>query len=1062
MSMEVGTIDLGLDVNQSYFNRQMRNLASGAERTTTSAFSGLGKKLGAVLGVAALVNFTKSCLDLGSDLAEVQNVVDTTFVKMSSAVNDFANTAIDNFGLSETVAKKYMGTLGTMSKSMGMTETVAYDMAEAITGLAGDVASFYNLSSDEAYTKLKSIWTGETESLKDLGIVMTQTALDQYALNNGLGKTTAKMTEQEKLMLRYQYVMDGLSAAQGDFLRTSDGWANQTRVLSLRFDQLKATLGQGFINALTPVVRMLNNIIARLQVAADTFLDFTNIIFGVNKASQGASTSVGGVLDSATDSANAATGAIKEASKQLAGFDKLNTISSSDSKGSGSGSSEVPGVSIEDMNGNGTEDAIKNSTLIKWFDTVKEKLEPTKVALEKLYDNGIKPLIDFVGTALFNFYDNFLKPVGSWVLGEGLPGLVDACTNLLKYINWDKLNGALKELWEALAPFAVAVGEGFIDFMKDCSEFVGSGIGLLLSGVSDGISAISGAVKGTDSRIIESVGTAVGKLLGALTVVAIGASLGAKLAKVGAGIGAILAKVSQYAGVFSIIAAPVLAEFFASLFSSISKVEKDALDTAIAGLNNSMDDLDAALKRAQESYTGKLNEDRQMKITVDAYFALANKEFLTSDEQGLLKTYAKLLTDNFEGLDEVIDAHTGKYKGTEEEIRNMIAAHQAYVMQVASEEAAIEVTKELLKAQVAYDDAKKAYDDAATSAYEGWKNLPDFLLDTQYSFLPSGWIVNFLGSWDKAYLDDMYEDLEEAEEKLRSAEESQKYYTEQYKHYANEFLKSTSKTATESSKDFTNFSKETTYAYKNFYEGAKLNLPKAEGRVKSAMETLELALGGYVTLAQSAKTDSNKALGGLGNTGNAKKNLGTSLGGMSLLLETHYKTVSTTVDNVKTKVSSMYSTIETKVQGSISKFNEFSKYMSNNDALFNALVNTSTPVYKAPELVPEKKKSVLEIDGHATGCYVKANTPQLAIIGDNKTKGEFVAPEDKLQALLHQAVASGSPASAEMVQLLRALVSNTSEIKNKDLVANVSSNSVFNAVRNESVNYTKRTGRPAF
>ena len=163
---------------------------------------------------------------------------------MSSGINSFAQTAITQFGLSETAAKKYAGTFGAMSKAMGLSESAAYEMSTAVTGLTGDVASFFNLSADEAYTKLKSIWTGETETLKDLGVVMTQTALDNYALNNGFGKTTKNMTEQEKLMLRYRYVMSSLSDAQGDFARTQDSWANQTRVLSLRFESLKATLGQ--------------------------------------------------------------------------------------------------------------------------------------------------------------------------------------------------------------------------------------------------------------------------------------------------------------------------------------------------------------------------------------------------------------------------------------------------------------------------------------------------------------------------------------------------------------------------------------------------------------------------------------------------------------------------------------------------------------------------------------------------------------------------------------------------------------------------------------------------
>lgn len=105
---------------------------------------------------------------------------------MTKQVDAFAKAAADAFGLSETMAKKYVGTLGAMSKSFGYSESAAYDMATALTGLTGDVASFYNLSQEEAYTKLKSVFTGETESLKELGVVMTQSALDQMGLVEGL------------------------------------------------------------------------------------------------------------------------------------------------------------------------------------------------------------------------------------------------------------------------------------------------------------------------------------------------------------------------------------------------------------------------------------------------------------------------------------------------------------------------------------------------------------------------------------------------------------------------------------------------------------------------------------------------------------------------------------------------------------------------------------------------------------------------------------------------------------------------------------------------------------
>lgn len=140
------------------------------------SFNGLGsavKKIGLLIGgafaVGKLVQFGKECVELGSDLAEVQNVVDVTFATMSDKVNEFAKNAMVSAGLSETMAKRYVGTFGAMSKSFGFSESQAYDMSTALTQLTGDVASFYNISQDLAYIKLKSVFTGETETLKDLG-----------------------------------------------------------------------------------------------------------------------------------------------------------------------------------------------------------------------------------------------------------------------------------------------------------------------------------------------------------------------------------------------------------------------------------------------------------------------------------------------------------------------------------------------------------------------------------------------------------------------------------------------------------------------------------------------------------------------------------------------------------------------------------------------------------------------------------------------------------------------------------------------------------------------------
>ncbi len=344
MSATIGELLLDLKVNTSGFKKQVNDIDKNTNSLTKS-FGKLGMAAAAAFSIKAIVSFGKECLKLGSDLQEVQNVVDVTFGSMSESVNEFAKNALKSYGLSETVAKQYMGQFGAMSKAFGNTEQMAYDQAAALTALAGDVASFYNMSTDEAFTKLKSVYSGETESLKALGVVMTQAALDEYALQKGLGKTTSEMSEQEKVALRLSFVQDRLASASGDFARTSKGWANQTRVLALQFDQLKATLGQGFINVLAPIVQWLNLIIEKLQVAAQAFYDFTVRVFGDAGGSDGAVASAAAGAGAIADNMGSATKSAKEYKKVLAGFDKLNVLGGNDtsgSGGSGSGSTASP------------------------------------------------------------------------------------------------------------------------------------------------------------------------------------------------------------------------------------------------------------------------------------------------------------------------------------------------------------------------------------------------------------------------------------------------------------------------------------------------------------------------------------------------------------------------------------------------------------------------------------------------------------------------------------------------------------------------------------------------
>ncbi|HBO03758.1 MAG TPA: hypothetical protein DD432_03975, partial [Eubacterium sp.] len=502
MSDVVGQIALELGIDSSQIVNQLTGASNKASKQATSIFSGMGKKIAGALSIAALAKFTKDCIEVGSNVTEVQNVVDTAFKDLSWQADQWASNAMTNFGLSELSAKKYMGVFGQMSNAMGITGQAALDMAENVTGLTGDVASFYNLGTDEAYTKLKSIWTGETETLKDLGVIMTQTNLDQYALNNGFGKTTAKMTEQEKVMLRYQYVTSALSNATGDFVKTQDSWANQTRILTLRFQQLKASLGKGFIALFTPILRGFNNLLAGLQKVADGFASFVQMLTGADVSiSMGSiSSDIAGIgndassaADNVGDIGSAAKKTAKDIERSLAGFDQINKLTeptddSSDSSGSTSGTSSGIGSVdlVPDVSGSTSN---VSSAISDMADKVKKALEPLKaISFDNLItslDNlkkAAQPLTDKLFAGLEWAYYNIFVPLAKWTIEDLLPAFLDVLAGCLDVLN--SALDALKPLWmwawdNFLEPVASWTGGVIVDVLK--------GLASALEGISDWI-----------------------------------------------------------------------------------------------------------------------------------------------------------------------------------------------------------------------------------------------------------------------------------------------------------------------------------------------------------------------------------------------------------------------------------------------------------------------------------------------------------------------------------------------------------------------------------------------
>ena len=227
------------------FEGTVEETMNGAESTVSTTAAKIAKAIGSAFVVKQVIEFGKAAVGVASDLNEVQNVVDTTFgTDGAIKVNEWARNAAEAFGESELQAKQFTSTLGAMFKSMGVGQADMEEMSMSLAGLAGDMASFYNLDPAEAFEKLRSGISGETEPLKQLGINMSVVNLEAFAMAEGITKSYQEMTQAEQATLRYQYIMSATADAQGDFANTSDSLANQQRILQLEVQTLAAEIGQ--------------------------------------------------------------------------------------------------------------------------------------------------------------------------------------------------------------------------------------------------------------------------------------------------------------------------------------------------------------------------------------------------------------------------------------------------------------------------------------------------------------------------------------------------------------------------------------------------------------------------------------------------------------------------------------------------------------------------------------------------------------------------------------------------------------------------------------------------
>lgn len=482
-----------LALNSNKVSQSSRGVSTGfnlmntsTKKLHTSTFSlasAIGKVYATYFLLFRLFTQLRKAIDISSGITEVQNVVDNTFGDFSNKVEDLTNSAITKFGMSELTVKEISSRFQAMGTALGYTKEQMSDMSVSLTKLTADMSSFYNVEQSDAAQDLQAIFTGMSKPLRKYGIDITETTLKEWALAKGIDANVSKMTQAQKVMLRYQYVMERTNVLHGDFENTSDTWANQLRILKGNFQDLGKTIGEIAINSLKPLVSWLNLAIQKFNSFLVTVMNGLGKIFGWQyRASAGGTSDLTDDIEGLEDGLDGATNSAKKLKNALLGIDELNVLNDNSSSGSGSASASGDSFAAEYGVLERTEAEYKKyiSSLENLYDLGRSISDKISVALLSIDWESIYEKAASFGSGLASYLNGRINPTHFMALGKTIA---------------DALNTAVEAAWSFgstfdFENFGTSVAEGVNKFFSEFDfEKLGETINTWCSGIKDLIKA---------------------------------------------------------------------------------------------------------------------------------------------------------------------------------------------------------------------------------------------------------------------------------------------------------------------------------------------------------------------------------------------------------------------------------------------------------------------------------------------------------------------------------------------------------------------------------------------
>jgi phage-related protein len=544
--------------------RSLPTTTSKAKNSFGGLASAIGKFYATYWMIIRSIGLFKKAIDISSDLTEVQNVVDVTFGDLANKVDELASHSIKDYGMSELTVKQVSSRFQAMGTSMGFAQDKMADMSLELTKLTADMASFYNESQGDVAKRLQSVFTGETEPLRRYGIDLTNATLQEWANKKGIDAKVNSMTQAQKTMLRYAYVMENTSAAQGDFARTSGSWANQLRMLVQQFEQLGSVVGGTLVNAFKPLITVLNNVMQKVISFAKTVANALGAIFGwtIQIDSGGMANDFEAAGTAAEDMADGTGDAAKNAkklSKYIAAWHEVNNMTTDDSNKKGSGSGGGAG-DLGDLSGY-QANLVKTDSLLQKYeseidtlrklgkyigDTLSDAME--SINWDAVYEkarnfgtgladflNGLfvdssvfaslgKTIAGSLNTALYalnsfgttfdwigfgksiadginNFFSNFDFGLLANTINVWVHGLFDLIVSTLANINWSDVFKGIEDFFQNLDISTIAIIIGALEISR---------IGKLVSGAN----IIQNIASTIGLKLSSSIGAVIASRLG--------------------------------------------------------------------------------------------------------------------------------------------------------------------------------------------------------------------------------------------------------------------------------------------------------------------------------------------------------------------------------------------------------------------------------------------------------------------------------------------------------------------------------------------------------------------